>query len=196
MSVQCQRFNGIGIEMTTKPRLQNLYDQCKSSMQTELGLANPNQIPKLVKIVVNIGQGEAVQNAKLIEGALKDLEAVTGQKAVITRAKKSIAGFKLREGAPIGCCVTLRRQRMYEFLDRLINVAIPRVRDFRGFSHKAFDGRGNYSLGIKEQIIFPEIDYDKVDSVRGMGITIVTDAVDDIQARALLDKFNFPFRRS
>lgn len=182
--------------MAYAPRLQTHYEGLKSGLQSELGLSNANQVPKIEKIVVNIGQGDAVQNIKLLEAAVKDLEIITGQKALMTRARKSIAGFKLREGAPIGCSVTLRRQRMYEFLDRLVNVAIPRIRDFRGFSPKAFDGRGNYTLGIKEQIIFPEIDYDKVDRIRGLGITIVTNAKTDIQAKALLDKFNFPFRKN
>ena len=178
------------------PRLQEQYNTVKADLLKELGLANPHQVPKFEKIVVNIGQGEAVQNIKILEGAMKDLEAVTGQKPVMTRARKSIAGFKLREGMPIGCSVTLRKQKMYEFLDRLINVSIPRIRDFRGFSAKAFDGRGNYTLGVKEQIIFPEIDYDKVDRIRGLGITIVTSAQNDIQAKALMDKFNFPFRKN
>lgn len=178
------------------PRLQQLYSDVKDDLAKELGLPNINQVPSVEKVVVNIGQGDAVQNIKILEGAMRDLEIITGQKPVMTRARKSIAGFKLREGVPIGCSVTLRRQRMYEFLDRLINVSIPRIRDFRGFSPKAFDGRGNYTLGIKEQIIFPEIDYDKVDRVRGLGITIVTKAQNDIQAKALLDKFNFPFRKN
>lgn len=182
--------------MSYVPRLQGKYDSFKAELMKELGLENPMMIPELEKITVNIGQGEAVQNIKVLEGAVRDLSQVTGQKPVITRAKKSIATFKLREGMPIGCSVTLRRQKMYEFLDRLINVAIPRIRDFRGFTPKAFDGRGNYTLGIKEQIIFPEIDYDKVDKIRGLGITIVTTAKNDIQARALLDKFNFPFRKN
>lgn len=178
------------------PRLKLDYEKFKGQMAKDLGLDNPMQIPGIEKIVVNIGQGDAVQNIKILEGARKDLEAITGQRPVTTRARKSIAAFKLREGLPIGCAVTLRRQRMYEFLDRLINVAIPRIRDFRGFSPKAFDGRGNYTLGIKEQIIFPEIEYDKVDRVRGMGITIVTSAKNDIEAKALLEKFNFPFRKN
>ncbi len=182
--------------MNDKPRLQKKYEEFRVDLQKELGVKNPNEVPMLKKIVVNIGQGDAVQNIKVLEGAVRDLEAITGQKAVTTRAKKSIAGFKLREGQPIGCSVTLRRQRMYEFLDRLINVSLPRVRDFRGFSPKAFDGRGNYSLGIKEQIIFAEIDYEKVDRVRGLGITLVTNAKTDIQAKALLDRFNFPFRKN
>lgn len=178
------------------PRLQEQYQGFRTNLQSELGLGNANEVPRIEKIVVNIGQGDAVQNIKVLEGAIKDLETITGQKAMMTRARKSIAGFKLREGMPIGCSVTLRRQRMYEFLDRLINVAIPRIRDFRGFSPKAFDGRGNYTLGVKEQIIFPEIDYDKVDRIRGLGITIVTSAKNDIEAKALLDKFNFPFRKN
>ena len=182
--------------MQNKPRLRKKYDEFKGELQKELGLKNPCEIPKLEKIVVNIGQGDAVQNIKILESAVKDLATITGQKPVMTRAKKSIAGFKLREGMPIGCSVTLRSHRMYEFLDRLINISIPRIRDFRGFSGKAFDGRGNYSMGIKEQIIFAEIDYDKVDKIRGVGITFVTSAKNDIQAKALMDKFNFPFRKN
>ena len=153
------------------------------------------QVPKIEKVVLNIGQGIAVQNIKILEGAVRDLTAISGQKPVMTRAKKSIAGFKLREDVPIGCAVTLRGARMYEFLDRMINVAVPRIRDFRGFSAKAFDGRGNYTLGFKEQIVFPEIDYEKVDRVRGLGVTIVTSATNDAHAKTLLDKFNFPFRK-
>lgn len=178
------------------PRLQKLYEtEYKGALAKELGLKNVMQVPRIKKIVVNIGQGEAIQNIKTLESAMVELGAITGQKPVMTRAKKSIATFKLRQGAPIGCAVTLRRQRMYEFLDRFINVSVPRIRDFKGFTGKAFDGRGNYTVGIKEQIIFPEIDYDKVDKLRGLGITIVTDAPNDAQARALLDKFNFPFRK-
>ncbi len=178
------------------PRLQKQYEaESRPALTKELGLKNPMQVPRIKKIVVNIGQGEAIQNIKTLEAAMNELAAITGQKPVMTRAKKSIATFKLRQGAPIGCAVTLRRQRMYEFLDRFINVSVPRIRDFKGFSPKAFDGRGNYTVGIKEQIIFPEIDYDKVDKLRGLGITIVTDAPNDAQARALLDKFNFPFRK-
>ena len=180
---------------TAKPRLQQVYLDSRDALKTELSLKNTMQIPKITKVVVNVGQGDAVQNVKLLEAAAADLALITGQRPVLTKAKKSIAGFKLREGMPIGCRVTLRGQRMYEFLDRLINLTIPRIRDFRGFSAKAFDGRGNYSLGITEHIVFPEIDYDKVDRIRGVGITIATDAKDDIQARALLDKFNFPFRK-
>lgn len=180
---------------TTVPRLQAFYAEFQKSLQTELGLKNPMETPRIKKVVVNIGQGEAVQNIKTLEAAINELTLITGQKPIMTRAKKSIASFKLRKGLPIGCCVTLRRQKMYEFLDRFINVAVPRIRDFKGFSVKAFDGRGNYSVGIKEQIIFPEIDYDKVDKIRGLGITICTDAKNDVEARALLEKFNFPFRK-
>lgn len=178
-----------------KPRLAEVYKKAVSDLKKELSIENAMDVPKLEKIVVNIGQGLAVQNVKILEAAVKDLEAITGQKAVLTRAKKSIAGFKLREGLPIGCCVTLRGDRMYEFLDRMVNIAVPRIRDFRGFSPKAFDGRGNYTLGFKEQIVFPEIDYDKVDRLRGLGVTIVTSSKNDAQAKALLDKFNFPFRK-
>lgn len=178
-----------------QPRLLTHYRKCVDEIQKELQLGNVMEVPKLDKIVVNCGQGEAVQNPKVLEGALKDLTAITGQRAVKTKARRSIAGFKLRAGMPIGCSVTLRKERMYEFLDRLINVSIPRIRDFRGFTPNGFDGRGNYSLGIKEQIIFPEIDYDKVDKIRGIGITIVTTAKNDIGARALLDRFNFPFKK-
>jgi large subunit ribosomal protein L5 len=178
-----------------QPRLKTNYLKAVPELQKELGIANVMMIPKLEKIVVNCGQGIAVQNSKIMDGALADLQAITGQKPTLRRAKKSIATFKLRAGVPIGCAVTLRQDKMYEFLDRLVNVAIPRIRDFRGFSSNGFDGRGNYTLGIKEQIIFPEIDYDKVDRVRGIGITFVTSADNDVAAKALLDKFNFPFRK-
>ena len=177
------------------PRLHTFYKEQVPSLKSELGLKNVHNVPRLEKIVVNIGQGEAVQNIKILDAAVRDLETITGQKPIKTKAKKSIAGFKLREGMPIGASVTLRRQQMYEFLDRLINVAIPRIRDFRGFSPKAFDGRGNYSMGVKEQIIFPEIDYDKMDRIRGLGITFVTSAQNDVQPKALFDKFGFPFRK-
>lgn len=178
------------------PTLKKKYKGLFQELQKDLGYKNPMRVPRLQKIVVNIGQGDATQNIKTLEGAVTDLTAITGQKPVMTKAKKSIATFKLREGMPIGCAVTLRGERMYEFLDRFINIAVPRIRDFRGFSPKAFDGRGNYNVGIKEQIIFPEIDYDKVDRVRGLGITFVTSAKNDVEARALLDKFNFPFRKA
>ena len=177
------------------PRLRKNYTEFALELQKELQVKNVMQIPKLEKIVVNIGQGAAVQNVKILEAAVKDLQVVTGQKPMIRKARKSIAGFKLREGMPIGCSVTLRGHKMYEFLDRLINIAIPRIRDFRGVSPKGFDGRGNFSLGVREQIVFPEIDYDKVDKIRGVGITIVTSANDDVKGKALLDKFNFPFRK-
>ncbi len=181
---------------SVEPRLMKTYKNSIVALQSDLKLKNVMQVPKLKKVVVNIGQGEAVQSVKILEGAVADLTKISGQKPIMTKAKKSIAAFKLREGMPIGCSVTLRGARMYEFLDRLINVAIPRIRDFRGFSGKAFDGNGNYTLGIKEQIVFPEIDYDKVDKVRGLGITIVTSARTNDEAKALLDVFNFPFRKS
>jgi large subunit ribosomal protein L5 len=152
------------------------------------------EVPRLEKITLNMGVGEAVADKKILQNALEDLEKISGQKPVITISKKSIAGFKIRDGMPIGCKVTLRRDRMYEFLDRLITIAIPRIRDFRGLNGKAFDGRGNYSMGVKEQIIFPEIDFDKVDAVRGLDITITTSAKTDAEARALLEQFKFPFR--
>ncbi len=156
---------------------------------------NVMEVPRITKVTLNMGLGEAVADKKVIEHALSDMTAIAGQKPVVTKARKSIAGFKIRDDYPIGCKVTLRRRRMYEFLDRLINVAIPRVRDFRGYSAKSFDGRGNYSLGVKEQIIFPEIDYDRIDKLRGMDITITTDAKSDAEAKALLAAFRFPFRQ-
>jgi len=152
------------------------------------------EVPKITKITLNMGVGEAIGDKKILDNAVGDMEKIAGQKAVVTRARKSIAGFKIREGWPIGCKVTLRRERMYEFLDRLINIAIPRIRDFRGLNGKAFDGRGNYSLGVKEQIIFPEIDYDKIDALRGLDITITTTAKTDDEGRALLEAFKFPFK--
>ena len=182
--------------MTYTPRLSQIYKNAQEALKKELSLSNVMMVPRLDKIIVNCGQGEATQNLKCLEAAVSDLQCITAQKPVMTRAKKSIAGFKLRAGMPIGCMVTLRGWRMYEFLDRLIQIAIPRIRDFRGFSPKAFDGRGNYTLGIKDQIVFPEIDYDKIDRIRGMGITIVTTASNDIQGRALLQAFAFPFRKS
>ena len=153
------------------------------------------EVPSITKITINVGLGEAVKDKKVVEQAVGDIEKISGQKPIITKAKKSIAAFSLREGMPIGCKVTLRKDKMYEFLDRLITIAIPRIRDFRGFSRKAFDGRGNYTLGIKEQIIFPEIDYEKIDSIRGLDIAITTSAKNDEEARLLLEEFNFPFRR-
>ncbi len=177
------------------PRLKKLYNESRDSLKTELSLDNIMMVPRLEKIVINIGQGEAVQNIKVLEAAVKELAAITGQKPVMTKAKKSIAGFKLREGMPIGCKTTLRGEKMYEFLDRLINIVMPRIRDFNGYKKNAVDGRGNYTLGIKEQIVFPEIDYDKVDKLRGIGVTIVTTAKNDIDCQTLLKKFDFPFRK-
>ena len=177
-------------------RLKEKYlNEIKEEMQKKFEYKNVMQIPKLDKIVINMGVGEAKENAKILDTAVKDLETITGQKAVVTRAKNSVANFKLREGQPIGCKVTLRGERMYEFLDRLVNLALPRVRDFRGVNPNAFDGRGNYALGIKEQIIFPEIEYDKVDKVRGMDIIFVTTANTDEEARELLAQFNMPFAK-
>ena len=177
-------------------RLKDLYsNEIKDAMVKKFGYKNVMQIPKLDKIVINMGVGEAKENAKVLDTAIKDLETITGQKAVVTRAKKSVANFKLREGMPIGCKVTLRGERMYEFLDRLVNLALPRVRDFRGVSPDSFDGRGNYALGIKEQLIFPEIEFDKVDKVRGMDIIVTTTAKTDEEARELLRLFNMPFKK-
>ena len=177
-------------------RLRDKYNsEIKDAMVNKFGYKNVMQIPKLDKIVINMGVGEARENAKVLDSAVKDLETITGQKAVVTRAKKSVANFKLREGMPIGCKVTLRGDRMYEFLDRLVNLALPRVRDFRGVSANSFDGRGNYALGIKEQLIFPEIEYDKIDKVRGMDVIVVTTAKTDEEARELLRLFNMPFEK-
>ena len=177
-------------------RLKDLYsNEIKDAMVKKFGYKNVMQIPKLDKIVINMGVGEAQENAKVLDTAIKDLETITGQKAVVTRAKKSVANFKLREGMPIGCKVTLRGEKMYEFTDRLVNLALPRVRDFRGVNPDAFDGRGNYALGIKEQLIFPEIEYDKVDKVRGMDIIFVTTAETDEEARELLTLFGMPFKK-
>ena len=177
-------------------RLKEQYEnEIKDAMIKKFGYKNTMEVPKLDKIVVNMGVGEAKENAKVLEAAVKDMEAITGQKAVTTKAKNAIANFKIREGMPIGCTVTLRGEKMYEFADRLINLALPRVRDFRGVNPNAFDGRGNYALGIKEQIIFPEIEYDKVDKVRGMDIIFVTTAKTDEEARELLAQFNMPFAK-
>ena len=177
-------------------RLKETYlNEIKDAMQKKFEYKNEMQIPKLDKIVINMGVGEAKENRKVLDTAVKDLETITGQKAVVTRAKNSVANFKLREGQPIGCKVTLRGEKMYEFLDRLVNLALPRVRDFRGVNPNAFDGRGNYALGIKEQIRFPEIEYDKVDKVRGMDIIFVTTANTDEEARELLTLFNMPFAK-
>ena len=177
-------------------RLKEQYEnEIKDAMIKKFGYKNTMEVPKLDKIVVNMGVGEAKENARLLEAAVKDMEAITGQKAVTTKAKNAIANFKIRENMPIGCKVTLRGEKMYEFADRLINLALPRVRDFRGVNPNAFDGRGNYALGIKEQIIFPEIEYDKVDKVRGMDIIFVTTAKTDEEARELLTLFNMPFAK-
>jgi len=177
-------------------RLQQFYrDKVVAELMTSLGVPNPMQVPKITKITVNMGVGEAVADKKAMEGAVSNLTALTGQKPIITKSRKAIAAFKLRAGVPVGCRVTLRGARMYEFLDRLINVAMPRIRDFRGVSARSFDGRGNYTFGVKEQIIFPEIAYDQIDAIRGMDITITTTARDDREGRALLESFNFPFRK-
>lgn len=177
-------------------RLKEEYESnVKQALREQFSYANVMEIPRVTKVTLNMGLGDAVADKKVIEHAVGDMTAIAGQKPVVTRARKSIAGFKIRDDYPIGCKVTLRRRQMYEFLDRLINVALPRVRDFRGFTAKAFDGRGNYSLGIKEQIIFPEIDYDRVDKLRGMDITITTSATTDAEAKALLEAFRFPFRQ-
>jgi large subunit ribosomal protein L5 len=180
---------------TTAPRLKQRYvDELRDGLQTDLGLGNVMEVPRLEKIVINMGVGEAVNNSKVIDGAVADLTIISGQRPIVTRAKKSIANFKLREGVPIGAKVTLRGDRMWEFLDRLISLAIPRIRDFRGLPANSFDGRGNYTFGVTEQLIFPEIDYDEVDKIRGMDITVVTTARSDDEGRALLASFGFPFK--
>ncbi len=176
-------------------RLKEFYkEQVIPQLKEQFGYSSVMAVPRIEKITLNMGVGEAVSDKRVLEHATQDLALIAGQKPVITVARKSIAGFKIREGWPIGCKVTLRRERMYEFLDRLINIAIPRIRDFRGLSPKAFDGRGNYSMGIREQIVFPEIDFDKIDALRGLDVTITTSANTDEEARALLSAFNFPFR--
>lgn len=181
--------------MTT--RLQKKYqDEIREQLKTEFSYANDHQIPKITKVVLNMGLGEAVQNPKIIEDAQKELTQIAGQRAVVTRAKRSIATFKLREGMPIGTSVTLRRARMWEFLDRLISISLPQVRDFQGVSPKGFDGRGNFSMGIQEHIIFPEIDYDKIAKIKGLNITIVTTANTDEEARSLISHIGMPFRKS
>jgi len=183
-------------ELKQMARLKEKYkNEIAPAIAKEFGIENPMAIPKIEKIIVNMGVGEAIANSKILDTAVEELRTVTGQKPVITKAKKSIAAFKLRQGMPIGSMVTLRGNRMYEFLDRLISVALPRVRDFRGISAKAFDGRGNYTLGVREQLIFPEIDFNKVDKTRGMNISIVTTAKNDEQARALLKALGMPFRQ-
>jgi large subunit ribosomal protein L5 len=176
-------------------RLDTLYrETIVGQLKEKLGVSSVMEVPKITKITLNMGVGEAIGDKKVLEFAVSDMEKISGQKAIITMSRKSVAGFKVREGWPIGCKVTLRRERMYEFLDRLINIAIPRIRDFRGMNPKSFDGRGNYSMGVKEQIMFPEIDYDKVDTLRGLDITITTTAKTDEEGRALLEAFNFPFK--
>ncbi len=179
------------------PRMKDFYQKTVTpKLIREFSYKNPNQVPRLVKVTLNMGLGEAIQNAKILDAAAAELAAISGQKAVITKARRSIAAFKLREGMPIGVTVTLRRDKMYYFLDKLINIVLPRVRDFRGVSPKAFDGRGNYTLGIKEHIIFPEIDYDKIDKIKGLNISIVTSARTDEEARFLLGELGMPFRKS
>lgn len=181
----------------TRPRLRDKYDnEVRGALQQQLGLTNVMQVPTITKIVINMGVGRATQQPSLLENAVADLTAIAGQKPIVTKARTSIAGFKLREGQNIGAKVTLRGERMWEFLDRLIAVAIPRIRDFRGLPEHSWDGRGNYTFGLNDQTVFPEIDYDKVDNVRGMDITIVTTATDNAAGRALLDAFGFPFRRA
>ncbi|MFQ5470628.1 MAG: 50S ribosomal protein L5 [Gammaproteobacteria bacterium] len=176
-------------------RLQEHYKTTVvPKLMEQLGYKSIMQVPKITKISINMGVGEAVGDKKVIQNALSDMEAVSGQKPVVTKARKSVAGFKIRDGWPIGCKVTLRSVRMYEFLDRLINISIPRIRDFRGLNAKSFDGRGNYSMGVREQIIFPEIEYEKIDAIRGMDITITTSAKTDEEGRSLLEAFNFPFK--
>jgi large subunit ribosomal protein L5 len=185
-----------GAPTTERPRLRVRFDEeIRPQLQSELELANVMQVPRFVKIVINMGVGKATQQKSLLDGAVTDLQIITGQKPLVTKAKKSIAGFKLREGNEIGAKVTLRADRMWEFYDRLVTLAIPRIRDFRGMSPTQFDGRGNYTFGVTEQLIFPEIDYDKIDAVRGMDITIVTTAETDDHGRALLRALGFPFRR-
>ena len=181
---------------TERPRLKTRYEsEIRGQLKTSLGLGNIMEVPKLTKIVINIGVGRATQQQSLLDGAVRDLGIITGQKPVVTTARKSVAGFKLREGNAIGTMVTLRGDRMWEFFDRLISIAIPRIRDFRGLSPKSFDGHGNYTFGVTEQLIFPEIEYDKVDATRGMDVTIVTTARNDAEGKVLLDAFGFPFRR-
>ena len=176
-------------------RLKQFYNESVVKEMTEkFGYTSVMQVPRIEKITLNMGVGEAVADKKVMEHAVSDMEKIAGQKAVVTKAKKSVAAFKIRDDYPVGCKVTLRRERMYEFFDRLVTVAIPRIRDFRGLSSRSFDGRGNFNMGVKEQIIFPEIDYDKIDAIRGMNITITTTAKTDEEAKALLSAFNFPFR--
>jgi large subunit ribosomal protein L5 len=176
-------------------RLKEIYNtEIAPALTKQFGYKSPMQVPRITKITLNMGVGEAIGDKKILDNAVGDMQKIAGQKPVVTKARKAIAGFKIREGYPIGCMVTLRQNRMYEFLDRFVTIALPRVRDFRGISGRAFDGRGNYNIGIKEQIIFPEIEYDKIDAVRGMNISITTTAKTDAEARALLAAFRFPFK--
>jgi large subunit ribosomal protein L5 len=176
-------------------RLHDLYrDEVVGKLQEQFGYKNVMEVPRITKVTINMGVGEAVGDKKVMDNAMADMERIAGQKPIVRKARKSVASFKIRDGWPVGCKVTLRRERMYEFLDRLINIAMPRIRDFRGMSAKAFDGQGNYNMGVREQIIFPEIDYDKIDALRGMDISITTTARTDAEGRALLAAFNFPFR--
>jgi large subunit ribosomal protein L5 len=178
------------------PRLKEQYNsELRTQLQDRLGLQNVMQVPRPVKVIVNMGVGDAAKDAKLIEGAVKDLTTITGQKPALRRARKSLASFKIRQGMPVGAATTLRGDRMWDFLDRLLSIVLPRIRDFRGLNPRAFDGHGNYSMGLTEQLVFPEIDYDDIDATRGMDITIVTNATDDEQGRALLDALGFPFRQ-
>lgn len=181
--------------MTASRYRETYKEQVVPALMQEFGYSNVMQVPRIQKITLNMGVGEALGDKKQIDAAVADLERIAGQKVIVTKAKKSVAGFKIRQGFPIGCKVTLRGDRMWEFFERLVDIAIPRVRDFRGLNPKSFDGRGNYSMGVKEQIIFPEIDYDKIDKVRGLDITITTSAGSDDEARAMLKAFNFPFRK-
>ena len=187
---------GATFETKTMSRLQEQYkNELAGEIQKKLGLENSQEVPKITKITLNMGVGEAIADKKVLEKARDDMEKISGQKPVICRARKSVAAFKIRDGMPIGCKVTLRRERMYEFLDRLVNIAIPRIRDFRGLNPKSFDRSGNYSMGVSEQIIFPEINYDEIDAIRGMDITITTTARNPEEGRALLEAFNFPFKK-
>ena len=184
-----------GIEEKNMARLKDIYTkEIAPALMKQFGYKSPMEVPRITKIVLNMGVGEAVGDKKILDNAVGDMQKIAGQKPVVTKARKAIAGFKIREGYPIGCMVTLRQARMWEFLDRFVTIALPRVRDFRGISGRAFDGRGNYNIGIKEQIIFPEIEYDKIDAVRGMNISITTTAKTDAEARALLSGFKFPFK--
>lgn len=184
------------VQRTVPPRLKTIYDErLVGELMEQFGYTSRMAVPRVTKITLNMGVGEAVSDRKVIDAAMADMTQIAGQKPVVTRARKSVAGFKIREGWPIGCKVTLRRTRMYEFLDRLVNVVLPRIRDFRGVNPRSFDGRGNYSLGLREQIVFPEIDYDRVDALRGLDVVITTSAATDEEGKALLKGFNFPFRR-